>query len=351
VESGTAQAATAQTLSMSYHPVVGYNWVPQRSILPRPDGRTFELRVNSAGIRSNHEYTFEKPPGVYRILVFGCSQSGGMYQSNEQRFSELIVQRNPQVEILDFSLPGTGTDQQLLAYEAIGSKYEHDLVLLMPFLENIRRNVAKIAGSLQPSGRIRYNAKPWFELIDLPGSPEELRLHNVPVPQEEIAMPEMASVNHRGGVRERAKKMLFLRRLFRAFSPFLSRIGYEPYPEYSAEDTSEWRLMAAIIRRFVQENGNKAFVIAPIVDSWYIRFPPGQGWWHRFNSLADGETVHFINLLPHFQKLGRRMSECFLEPDPHFSDLGQAVLADAVEAELRRLSLLPPRRPPKPSAE
>jgi hypothetical protein len=344
-QSAAGKALAAVSLGMSYHPVVGYNWSPQRTMLPRPDGGTFELRVNSAGIRSNHDYTLEKPKGIYRILVFGCSQSG-LYQSNERRFSELIARRNPGLEILDFSLPGTGTDQQLLAFEAIGSKYEHDLVLLMPFLANIRRNMAEIAGAVEPGGRIRYNRKPWFELVTLPDNTEELRLHNVPVPREEVESPQATSLKRRSAIRDRAKNSLLLRRLHHAIAPFLSRVGYEPYPEYSSDDTAEWQLMAAIIRRFVRENGKSPFVIAPIVDSWYVRFPDGQGYSHRFSSLADDEIVHVIDMLPYFRKLGRRLGECYMERDAHFSDLGHEVLADAVEGELRRLSLLPPRGTP-----
>jgi hypothetical protein len=339
-----AEAPAAETLHMCYHSVVGYQYQPQRATLPRPDGGTYELRVNSAGIRSNHEHTLEKPKGVYRILIFGCSQSEGHYQSNDQRFSALLERRYPGLEILNFSLPGTGTDQQLLTFEAVGAQYEHDLVILMPFLENIRRIMAENVPSREPStGSITYWPKPWFELVTRSDNTEELRRHNVPVPREPVASAEPTSVNRRSTLREKAKKIVFLRRLVRKMGPLLSCLGYDPYPEYSAPDTKEWRLMAAIIRRFVELNGNGPFVIAPLVDGWYVRFPAGQGYWHRFKSLANGDNVHFVDVLPYFRKLGRKDSACYMEPDPHFSDYGQQVLADAVEAELKRLALLPPR--------
>jgi hypothetical protein len=75
-----------------------------------------------------------------------------------------------------------------------------------------------------------------------------------------------------------------------------------------------------------------------------MRFDLGRSYWERFNSLTDGERVYAIDLLPHFRRLGPEAVRCFLEPnDPHLSDFGHIVLADAVEAELRRFGLLPPR--------
>jgi hypothetical protein len=340
VDQETAEATVGTTLRMCYHPLVGYQYEPQRQILPRPDGGTYELRVNAAGIRSDREHTLEKPDGVYRILVFGCSQSEGHYQSNARRFSEILERRHPGLEILNFSLPGAGTDQHLLVYEEIGSKYQHDLVLVMPFLENIRRIMAQNVASREPAtGRITYWPKPWFELITQSDESEDLKLHNVPVPRDPVESARPDSVNRRSGLRERAKKILFLRRLVRTLGPLLSHLGYDPYPEYRSADTREWRLMSAVIRRFGRRN-DRPVVIAPLVDSWYMRFPRGQGYWHRFDSLADGKNVHVIDVLPYFLKLGRKLGSCFMEPDPHFSDFGQEVLADAVEGELRRLGVL-----------
>ena len=134
-----------------HHPLIGYEYVPgTRYTLPRPGGGTYTLNINSAGIRSDREYSPAKPAGVYRILVFGDSYAAGQYQSNEHRFSELMERRHPGLEVINFGLEGTGTDQQLLIFEEIGRRYEHDLVVLMPFLQNIRRNTVESRVSRDP---------------------------------------------------------------------------------------------------------------------------------------------------------------------------------------------------------
>jgi hypothetical protein len=352
---------------MRHHPVIGYQYNPgTRCAMPRPDGGTYQLNVNSAGIRSNREYALAKPPGVYRILVFGDSQAEGLYQDNERRFTELIEQRNPGIEVVNLSFPACGTDQQLLAFEEIGRNYEHDLVILLPFPENIRRNMRWMGPNRQPqTGRIVFRLKPRFVLTTHADGTEVLELHNIPIPEDPVEDEADNPVDRAAerslvgritrGLRHARGKLPTVRLVKRfiyplldltGYDPFplLGRLGYDAFPEYESPDTEEWRLMAAIIRRFARGTEPKPFVVAPIVNSSYMRFAVGRNYWHRFHSLADGERVHVIDLLPHFLKLGRRAVDCYMEPhDTHLSDLGHSVLADAIEAELRRLGLLPVR--------
>jgi hypothetical protein len=352
---------------MRHHPVIGYQFNPgTRHTMTRPDGGTYQLSINAAGIRSDREYALAKPPDVYRILVFGDSQADGYYQPNERRFTELIERRNPGIEVVNFALRGSGTDQQLLVFEEIGRNYEHDLVILLPFAENIRRIMPWALPCVQPqNGRIVYRLKPRFVLTTRADGTEVLELHNIPIPEEPVEaeadnpVDRAAEPNRVGritrGLRRAGGKLPTVR-LVKKFIyplldltgcdpfPLLGRLGYDPLPEYETADTEEWRLMAAIIRRFAKGTEPKPFVVAPIVNSSYMRFAVGRNYWHRFHSLADGERVHVIDLLPHFLQLGRRAVDCYMEPhDSHLSDLGHSVLADAIEAELRRLGLLPVR--------
>src|SRR5262249_9616797 len=134
-----------------HHPVIGYEYVPgTRLELAQPGGRTYTLTVNQAGIRADREYLQAKPPGTRRLLVFGDSFAAGQYVSNSQRFTEMLERRVPRLEVLNFGLEGSGTDQQLLLYEEVGRKYEHDAVLVFPFLQNIRRNLAEFRLGIDP---------------------------------------------------------------------------------------------------------------------------------------------------------------------------------------------------------
>jgi hypothetical protein len=332
-----------------HHPVIGFQYIPgTRLTLPRPGGGFFELCVNSAGIRSNREYSFAKPPGVYRILAFGDSHAAGHFQSGDGSFSSLIEQRNPGVEVVNFSLGATGTDQQLLTFEEIGCEYDHDLVMLLPSLSNIRRNLVPALVGIDPvTGRTVLRPKPWFELVTLEDGTERLELRNVPVPDDRLDEDAVAEALYKTDpevrlikrIKHALDKLTAVQLAKKVIFPLLR---YDPDSEYKDPDSYEWRLMAAIIRRFALRTRNKPLVIVPLFGVSHVRYSLGRSYWTRFDSLSDGERVHAIDVLPHFLKLGRRATDCFLEPaDPHPSDLGQSVLADAIAIELRRRNLLP----------
>ena len=170
-----------------HHPLIGYEYIPNtRYVLPRPGGGEYTMTINSAGIRSNREYSLKKDPHSYRILVFGDSMSAGQYVSNEHRFSELLERRLPGLEVINFSLEGTGTDQQLLLFEQVGKQYEYNLILLLPFLQNIRRNMVDFRIGMDPLTKEKVlTPKPRFELVN-----GELVLQNVPVPKERKPLRE-----------------------------------------------------------------------------------------------------------------------------------------------------------------
>ena len=178
--SAQAQIQNAQPY-IEHHPIFGYRYVPGTDLeLSRPGGGSYHIKVNSQGIRSDREYSFEKPRGVRRIIVCGDSMAAGQFVSNAHRFSELIERRVPDVEVINLSLEGSGTDQQVLLYEHVGLKYEHDLVIVLPFLQNVRRNMVEAREGIDPkTGRQVMRPKPRFVLVD-----GKLVLRNVPVPME-----------------------------------------------------------------------------------------------------------------------------------------------------------------------
>jgi hypothetical protein len=335
--------------------VIGYEYIPGAQVtFPRPGGGFFRFTVNSAGIRSDREYSYAKPPGVYRILAFGDSQAGGAAQSNDIRFSELIELRNPGLEVINFALPGSGTDQQLLVFEHVGYKYDFAVIILLPFLSNIQRNVMWSQRSVDPrTQRVRSRPKPRFELQTHEDGTEELVLRNVPVsedPQDSGELSDREAASHlidglaRWSRRawNKGKKLIspLLRRLDNDSWPLFDPLRHEPYREYRSRHTPEWMLMAAITRRFIDRTRPKPFVIVPIVDSSYVHYSTGRSYWRRFTSLADGKRVHTIDLLAHFLKLGRHAKLCYLpDHNPHLSDLGHSVLADVIVAELTWLGL------------
>jgi 2-polyprenyl-3-methyl-5-hydroxy-6-metoxy-1,4-benzoquinol methylase len=325
---------------VQHHEIFGHQYIPGTAMsLPRPGGGRYHINVNSQGIRADRDYSLAKPRGTTRIVVCGDSMPAGQFVTNADRFTEHLERRVPNLEVMNLSLEGSGTDQQVLLYEHVGRRYEHDIVMLLPFLQNPRRNMVEARDSIDAkTGEVTLRPKPRFELVN-----GGLVLRNVPVPK--TASPSGRGGSEIGNARAHRLKTriaslpgsAFWRRAIQTFVP------WEPFPEYRDPNSSEWRLMLALITRLKQLAGDRPLLVAPTFYANYVRFRMARNYWDRYASLAEIPGVHPIDLLPHFLAGPSRDAEqCFQEPfDMHFSAYGHLVLADIMQSELARLRLLP----------
>jgi carbamoyltransferase len=347
LSAGYAAGPSAQVLDskpyIEHDPQLGYRYLPNlKLLLPRPGGGRYSFETNSQGIRSVREYSFEKPPGIHRIIVCGDSMPAGQYVSNEHRFTELLERFMPNTEVINLALEGSGTDQQLLVYENVGRKYEHDLVLLMPFLSNIRRNMLDARTGYEAKTKTKVlRGKPRFDLVE-----GQLVLRNVPVPIENSIAHRESTVFERTDAEQ--SWLVNLKSKINSISGVstLKRFAYafipwEPFPEYRTAHSPEWQLMEAIIKRFKESAGKRPLVIVPTFYDSYIRYRMARNYWQRFNSLSSIPGINVIDLLPYFRKLGADGARCFQVPyDMHFSAYGHLVVAEALQEELSKRSLL-----------
>ena len=341
---GGGEAAIDTKPYVAHHPTFGYHYVPDTAMtLPRPGGGRYRIRVNSQGIRANREYTAARPAGVRRIIVCGDSMPAGQFLANADRFSELLERRVPNLEVINLSLEGSGTDQQVLLYEHVGLRYEHDAVILLPFLQNVRRNMVEAREAIDPkTGQLTLRPKPRFALVN-----GELQLRNVPVPlamsQSELASRGGGEVANPGW--HRLKTRIASLPGASVWRRGLQRImPWEPFPEYRDPASAEWQLMAALVARLKRLAGDRPVLVAPTFYANYVRFNMARNYWDRYASLAAIPGVHPVDLLPGFREgTAEDAVRCFQEPyDMHFSAFGHLVLADILQGELARLNLLPP---------
>lgn len=329
---------------VQHHPIFGYQYIPGVDMtLPRPGGGRYRIRVNSRGIRSDREYAPSKPAGTRRIIVCGDSMPAGQFVSNTDRFSELLERRSPGLEVINLSLEGSGTDQQVLLYEHLGLQFEHDLVVLLPFPQNVRRNMVEAREAVDPkTGLLTLRPKPRFELVN-----GALVLRNVPVPTEVVAAQSPGSLGAEAGDRRIQQLKTWISQLPAASiwrKVVQTVIPWEPFPEYRDPHSPQWLLMAALIRRLKTLAGDRPVIVAPTFYANYVQFRMARNYWDRYASLAALPGLHPVDLLPYFQQgsLDDRR-RCFQEPhDMHFSAYGHLVLAEALEAELRQRGLLAP---------
>ena len=97
------------------------------------------IQINSQGYR-DHERQLTKPPGTFRVAVFGDSVTEAVQVNVEQTFCSLLEQRvpsaNPRIEILNFGISGYSPIQELLLFQREGPRYRPDLILWVLFLDN-----------------------------------------------------------------------------------------------------------------------------------------------------------------------------------------------------------------------
>ncbi len=121
-----------------------------------------DILVNSIGLR-DEERTYEKAPGVFRILVLGDSFTEAMQVPLEQSFparlASCLAGRTPQkIEVINAGVSGYGAGEALLFFNHRGVKFQPDLVLVAIFIGNDIRNMEHLLGSsfLEVTGGFDY---------------------------------------------------------------------------------------------------------------------------------------------------------------------------------------------------
>lgn len=92
------------------------------------------IKISSKGIR-DYEYTFNKPEDIYRIIILGDSVAFGWGVELEQTFAKCLEQRllrdngKKKYEVINFSVPGYNTTQEVVTLKSKCLAYKPDLVI------------------------------------------------------------------------------------------------------------------------------------------------------------------------------------------------------------------------------
>ncbi len=321
-----------------HHPVLGYRFIPGIRARVRHEGGGYLIRCNQSGFRCDHEVTPAKPEGVFRVVLCGDSYTAGEGVSNAFRFGDLLEHRFERTQVLNFGLPGSGTDQQLLAFREFAADIEYDLLVICPLVENIRRNVEThrlTQGAAD--GKLVRRAKPYFTLEH-----DGLELHHQPVPKSvvpEDQLPEIPPEERVSGMYGALQRMnTAIDRRVPGFKGLTTRLRRIDLPEEYADPEHEaWRLMRAILTDWVDESRSDV-MICPLptfghVDKHFL----GDNYRRRFRELSDELSVEVIDVLPAFWKHAADFRRrCRFPDDEHPTRLGHTVIADALEPHVRR---------------
>ena len=247
-----------------YHPVIGYRFIPNIQARVQHEGGGYLVRANSLGFRSEMEFRTEKTENKKRILLFGDSYTAADGVSNKKRYSDVLMQMLPGVEIYNFGMPGTGTDQQYLIYKEYAKNIEHDLVMIVVLVENIRRVNAAYRYYTNEKNEIVLFQKPYFELNE-----EDLILKNIPVNPHHLNAAEMA-LNGKIKI-DKGGRFPALRRLINKtkYKETIQKlVKYQPLPEYK-RNSRQWLLMKRIMLKWFSEL-KKPILLVPLPMHHYI---------------------------------------------------------------------------------
>jgi hypothetical protein len=104
-----------------------YGWRPREGFKGTEDGQ--KLTINRRGYRGP-EHPYERTSGRKRVVIVGDSISFGEGVDDERIFSALLESWSSKIEVVNLSVGGYGTDQELIMLEREGLRYHPDVVIL-----------------------------------------------------------------------------------------------------------------------------------------------------------------------------------------------------------------------------
>ncbi len=318
-----------------YHPVISYRFIPGLVARVRHEAGGYLVRCNQSGFRCDREVTVQKPANTFRIIVFGDSYTAGDGVSNVKRYSDIIESRFEQVEVLNFGLPGSGTDQQFLVFQEYASQIEYDLMIISPMVSNIVRIIGGEQITINSSdGQLVKRFKPYYQLQE-----GKLKLKNQPVPVKVQLVDEViANKIHKkdsGFIKQSFRKIY---KKYPDFHGFLQKIRDIRSPiEYEDPNNQYWLLMKAILTNWIKQS-KAPVILSPIPTFPHIyRYMRPDGYLQRFEELRAETNIEMVNILPEFWKLNpQKRKSCQFEIDEHPTDLGHQVIADALIPHIRK---------------
>jgi hypothetical protein len=128
------------------------------------------VQINALGFRDDRDYTLEKSPKVFRILVLGDSVTFGHGTRSDTTYPILLEQRlrqwKPDVDwqVWNLGVPGYATSQELAYLNRVGERYHPDLVIVGFYPNDLVGNELVRAPSLvrRAESRVQSAMQRWL---------------------------------------------------------------------------------------------------------------------------------------------------------------------------------------------
>lgn len=337
-------ATTGKPKERSFHMDPDLGWCPYPGM--KWGDKHFDwaaCRVSSAPLER------QRKPELKRILTLGCSFTMGEEVEDHQAWPYMLDERHQEIEFANLAMSAYGIDQALIRYRRDGRPLEGDEVWLGLLPEACMR----VASVYRPAQRHWASAlvfKPRFELSEN----EELQL--IPCPAKG-PLETHALISSQADFFEATRNHdTWVRRVPSAYAPqgssWLHSSGFArlglTYMDSRKRNAAAWltdsgsevyRLMRAVCLQFTRE------VEADGARFRLILLPSRGG----MESLRSQQTVMWSGLMKDLSSKGVEVVDCTQaglaadmdvrdecwSPGGHYSGLGNQVIADHLEAQLK----------------
>ena len=321
-----------------FDPDIGFTFVPNlQTRIPHETGG-YLVRTNALGFRADRNPAAEA--GDHRrVFVFGDSFTAGDGVSNGKRFSDELERLIPGSEFYNFGLPGTGTDQQFIAFRKYASGLACDLVIVAILVENIRRVTAQFQPILAQDGSYQFRPKPYFELHD----GKLARFHD-PVTDETVTAEELSKTQPDASI-DTFGRFPALRKLVKSLGlkEVVQRLtAYQPVPDYDSKTSPGWLLMREILLAWRGACSSPLLVIPLPLYQHVEETADASAYQQRFAEFSAETGIAVHDVLPDLRRYTMEQRRQFrFATDVHLTPAGhQAVarsIAPAVTAALSQL--------------
>jgi len=272
---------------------------------------THPVKINSAGWR-DRERTTRKPPRTFRIAVLGDSFTWGHGVGDEMVFTRVMEKSLEGVEVLNFGLSASATDQQLLILRGQVLEYSPDLVLVM-----LTRN--------DFNGIMQTSEGSYPKPIYLMGEDGRLELTNVPVPE----VSRLARAHY--GLRRKSALVNLAESTWEAGREIDSRA-------VAGRREAAYRLICALLMRMrdASERSGARFAIGLVPSNAHTYFDPiPAAEVRRFQVIKDfgqEDGVAVLDLVPAFRQAARdpvtgSRIDLHYRQDQHWNEAGHRLAA------------------------
>lgn len=308
--------------------------------LPGVDQR---IQTNNLGMR-DRERMIEKPEDTFRLLVLGDSFMEALQVPIEESFPALLEERiedpSSTVEVVNLSVSGWGTDDEVTYLERHGLSLSPDGILIMMTLHNdVSDNLMFEFHTMDPSG---LRARP-VSAMPLPRYAIQKLKAYLAGSSQIYQLAYQTSV--RGRVRRGAVQ------LDRHVASLLRR-------DSSPEVERGWKVTLALLDKaasLIERNGAwLAIGMIPlrvqVEDAAYLKFLDTHGLsadlmqrdapQRRLDAWARSRGIPIVDLLPAFEaRAGESNEILYLPVDGHWSAAGHALAAREIATALARADL------------